>query len=269
MTLDRIYCLTPQAAELSRQLRLCPIEWRCLRALSSLSLRTGLELAKELKITPAGLIPILDKLRQDGLIHEPLLSWTEYLATNQAEEAWEIGSVVVKESSPPTEEVKPISFTLGREATVPTVPPPLLSLTEYLANGKTEEVKAIPPVAEKPTPSEGASPITLTLSRAVPAPTTYFAPLPSKNPPAATSLPLKPLLRFVHQRAGEGSIGQLAVYRVFLLIPLHLLEKSGLDDIDFETTEAVIYDSELISAFHHAVREVVGEPYVEKASPTL
>lgn len=260
MSLDRIYCLTPQAIELARQLRLYPIEWRCLRALSSSSLPTGLELAEELKITPSGLAPILDKLKQNGLIHEPLLSWAEYLATDKTAKAWEITPAAVTEPSSPPEEAKPISFTLGREVTVTSVPPPLLSLTEYLANGKTEEVKAISPVAEKPTPSEGASPITFTLSRAVPAPTTYFAPLQPKNPPATTSLPLKPLLRFVHQRAGEGSIGQLAVYRVFLLIPLHLLEKSGLDDIDFETTEAVIHDSELISAFHHAVREVVGEP---------
>lgn len=86
-------------------------------------------------------------------------------------------------------------------------------------------------------------------------------------PPAQkqTQLPqgqqLKPLVDAIIAKAGGGTKGQLAVYRVFLKVPSHMLAAAGLGKLSLIDQTVVIRDSELWTNIVRAAQEVAGLDY--------
>ena len=141
---------------------------------------------------------------------------------------------------------------------------PELSRTEYLDRVKP---KAEVPVAKEeitfaavPAAKVALAPerkVSFTLrkngSRAAVAPT----PPP---PSVVRAWLIKPLLDFVRERAGGGSLGQLAVYRTFLKVPQDLLKASKVEQLDLDSPDLQISDATLLNAIRNGAREVLGVP---------
>lgn len=113
------------------------------------------------------------------------------------------------------------------------------------------------PQPEPVLPKNGSAemaPVRLTIKRAV-------HPNAQRNASSAEPLRLKPILDFIRQRSGGGSLGQMAVYRVFLKISPELLKRSGMDTVNLDDDILVVEDPALTIELLQAVREVVGEAY--------
>ena len=79
------------------------------------------------------------------------------------------------------------------------------------------------------------------------------------------SLKLGALLQVVRERAGGGSIGQLAVYRMFLKVPEDLLQAAGFDHLDLDTADMEVTDTRLAAALCETASEILNLPQDEMA----
>ena len=70
-------------------------------------------------------------------------------------------------------------------------------------------------------------------------------PAASEKPRTDAPLQLGALLRLVRERAGGGSLGQLAVYRMFLKLPQETLQAAGFEQLDLDTAELEVRDRQL------------------------
>jgi len=96
---------------------------------------------------------------------------------------------------------------------------------------------------------------------------------PSTIEPAmakATSggLRLKPLIDFIVKQAGGGTTGQLAVYRVFLKVPLDLLHRAKIRSFQLVDETFEIHSPQLAQIILAAVRETLGVEYVPALAGT-
>ncbi len=78
MNIDRVFILTSNAQEASYSLRLCPIEWQALGFISHTALISGSQLAAKLNVSVAGVEPVIARLMEVGLVHEPQMTLDEY-----------------------------------------------------------------------------------------------------------------------------------------------------------------------------------------------
>jgi len=82
---------------------------------------------------------------------------------------------------------------------------------------------------------------------------------PASNEPRADApLQLGALLRLVRERAGGGSLGQLAVYRMFLKLPQETLQAAGFEQLDLDTAELEVRDRQLADLLREKASEVLG-----------
>ncbi len=83
--------------------------------------------------------------------------------------------------------------------------------------------------------------------------------------PIAEDFHLKPLLDFIIGHSGGGTVGQLAVYRVFLKVPNELLRQAGIRSLNLVGADFTINDPMLKRSLLAAVEEVLGRPYTPPA----
>jgi hypothetical protein len=81
-----------------------------------------------------------------------------------------------------------------------------------------------------------------------------------KEPP--DGLRLKPLIDFIVKQAGGGTAGQLAVYHVFLKVPLNLLHAAKIPSLQLIDETSEIRSPQLIQIILAAVRETLGVEHV-------
>ncbi len=86
---------------------------------------------------------------------------------------------------------------------------------------------------------------------------------PAKEP---GPLKLGRLVQLVRERAGGGSLGQLAVYRIFLKIPQELLQSAGIEQLDLDATDLEIGHPQLADALRDKACELLGVPPHELAA---
>jgi hypothetical protein len=75
-------------------------------------------------------------------------------------------------------------------------------------------------------------------------------------------LRLKPLIDFIVKQAGGGTAGQLAVYHVFLKVPLNLLHEAKIPSLQLINETSEIRSPHLTRIILTAVRETLGVEYV-------
>ena len=78
---------------------------------------------------------------------------------------------------------------------------------------------------------------------------------------AQEELHLQGLIDFIIAGAGGGTVGQLAVYRVFLKAPNELMKQVGITSLNLAGTDFIIRNAELQRILLGAVEEVLGRPY--------
>jgi DNA-binding MarR family transcriptional regulator len=83
-------------------------------------------------------------------------------------------------------------------------------------------------------------------------------PATSEKPRTDAPLQLGALLRLVRERAGGGSLGQLAVYRMFLKLPQETLQAAGFEQLDLDTAELEVRDRQLADLLREKASEVLG-----------
>jgi hypothetical protein len=79
---------------------------------------------------------------------------------------------------------------------------------------------------------------------------------------AAGGLRLKPLIDFIIKQAGGGTAGQLAVYHVFLKVPLNLLHAAKIPSLQLIDETSEIRSPQLIRIILTAMRETLGVEYM-------
>jgi hypothetical protein len=85
---------------------------------------------------------------------------------------------------------------------------------------------------------------------------------PAMAEAAAGGLRLKPLIDFIVKQAGGGTAGQLAVYHVFLKVPLNLLHAAKIPSLQLVDDTVEIQSPPLTRVILNAVRETLGVEYV-------
>ncbi|HXB03071.1 MAG TPA: hypothetical protein VNV15_09680 [Opitutaceae bacterium] len=85
---------------------------------------------------------------------------------------------------------------------------------------------------------------------------------------AAGGLRLKPLIDFIVKQAGGGTAGQLAVYHVFLKVPLNLLHTAKIRSLQLVDETVEIHSPHLTRVILNAVRETLGVEYVPSMAST-
>jgi DNA-binding NarL/FixJ family response regulator len=79
---------------------------------------------------------------------------------------------------------------------------------------------------------------------------------------ASGGMRLKPLIDFIVKQAGGGTAGQLAVYHVFLKVPLNLLHAAKIPSLQLVDETSEIHSPHLVRIILAAVRETLGVEYV-------
>ena len=137
------------------------------------------------------------------------------------------------------------------------------TFAEYQAALQSNQ--ATPPVAEPAARKYSAS-----LKRRGPTGVVAAAPaasaLPASEPVSSVmgspergpGFQLRPLINFIIQQAGGGTMGQLAVYRVFCQVPNELLLKSRITSLNLVGDSFVIQDVVLKTRLLEATRTVLG-----------
>ena len=74
---------------------------------------------------------------------------------------------------------------------------------------------------------------------------------------------LKPVIDFIVQQAGGGTVGQLAVYRVFLKIPTQLLQAAKVESLNLVTDDVEIDHPPFREAVLNSVTETLGVSFPE------
>jgi hypothetical protein len=99
-----------------------------------------------------------------------------------------------------------------------------------------------------------------------------IAPAPPAEPALAETssggMRLKPLIDFIAKQAGGGTAGQLAVYHVFLKVPLNLLHAAKLPSLQLVDETFEIHSPPLTRVILNAVRETLGVEYVPSMAGT-
>lgn len=75
--------------------------------------------------------------------------------------------------------------------------------------------------------------------------------------PPSPALNLGSLVQVVREKSGGGSIGQLAVYRMFLKVPQETLQSAGLEQLDLDSTNLEITDPQLSRILREKACEVL------------
>ncbi len=101
---------------------------------------------------------------------------------------------------------------------------------------------------------------------ASPRPTEPPKPAPAARK-AARGVLLKPVIDFIQDSAGSGTLGQLTVYRVFLKIPPHLLKEARIQSVKFVDENFRIENVELQKAIRSAVKRTLNKDVPEKLLP--
>jgi hypothetical protein len=78
---------------------------------------------------------------------------------------------------------------------------------------------------------------------------------------------LKPVIDFIQNSAGSGTLGQLTVYRVFLKIPPHLLKEAQIQSVKFVNDDFRIESPELQQAIRNAVKRTLNKEVPEELLP--
>jgi hypothetical protein len=78
---------------------------------------------------------------------------------------------------------------------------------------------------------------------------------------------LKPVIDFIQNSAGSGTLGQLTVYRVFLKIPPHLLKEARIQSVKFVNDDFRIESPELQQAIRSAVKRTLNKEVPEDLLP--
>jgi hypothetical protein len=137
-----------------------------------------------------------------------------------------------------------------------------ISLDQYLKRTGAPDVTAIgasiPPATVLHGPKTKTAPLpTITASAppAIPASSTTPPPMPA--PAGRGPMRLSAVVDFIISTAANYSLGQLLVYRVFLRVPLDLLQAEEIASVHLVNDTSVIKTPELQEAISQVVQEVV------------
>ncbi|MES2572432.1 MAG: helix-turn-helix domain-containing protein [Verrucomicrobiota bacterium] len=83
----------------------------------------------------------------------------------------------------------------------------------------------------------------------------------AKETPAKKAFPLKPLLDFVRESVSDRTLGQLAVYRLFMTVPEPLLQASRLASVNLDDATLMLTDEKLVEALVSGAATIVGRPF--------
>jgi hypothetical protein len=239
MNLDAIYEPTPAAAELIENLRFPAVLWHVFEAVSANSACTARALSEHLHISTDEMAAILDQLSNAQLIHAPAVSYAEYLerTPSRAVGSWNGGHRNGNGNGKPTANgSQQSSDTILRTNDASHTPSGLQQAPERKVSFTLRKTPATSGVPRDLAPADTQ---------------------PASQKPEA-SLKIAPLIQLVRQHSGDPSLGQFAVYRMFLNVPQHLLLGSGFDQLDLETADAEIKDQELADALRSEACAITG-----------
>lgn len=235
MNLDAIYELTAKAPELASSLRFTAGEWRIYHILATEAPKTARSIMRGLDVASEYMVAILDKMHSAALIQERMLTYDEFLAG------------FVATAPPPIEPLKPAIAEAPKAVEVSTIVEPF----------KADDAR---PAAPSLPVKDVQGKVSFTLRKRSSSPPALVAPPPET---AFGPLRVQSLIHFIRERSGGTSLGQLAVYRVFLKVPQELLESAGFDQLDLENTDAEITDPVLAETIREKTCEVTGSTPAE------
>jgi hypothetical protein len=241
--LDNEFLKRPPGAEKpDPSLRLTALEWRLWVAVDGLT--SLAELARAWEVNPEALAEVAGRLRDAGYLVRAEFTLAEYQAAVQAAEA----------AAPSAEPVaRKYSASIKRRA--PAIATPA---GNFSASGPSNAVGVGAAVANANTNTNTNT----ATSAAIPA-----APAPgngasdggvSGSANGGAGFALRPLINFIIQQAGGGTMGQLAVYRVFCQVPNELLLKSRITSLNLVGDNFVVQDATLKNRLLEATRTVLG-----------
>ncbi len=224
--LQRTYERTSDFDSKAQELRLPVLDWKLAFALDGL--KSGVEVARELRLSESRANEVLERLHTKGLIAEEEISLTQFRERLAA--------------APPTIEAEEPLTPAGNQQPAG-IPLPLISTSirrasppdSLAANGIDARTEAPAPIA--PRPARGA--INFSLKK---------------------RFKLKSAIDFIHGHAGGGTAGELAVYRVFMQVPGELLRDTGLEKLDFSNESIEIDNPKLRQAIVDAISKTLRVP---------
>lgn len=79
-----------------------------------------------------------------------------------------------------------------------------------------------------------------------------------QSPEAPKPFRLKPAIDFIVVQSGGGTLGQLAVYRVFMRVPTDLMKRANIHSLSLVDETVEITDPELQQAIMRAINQTMG-----------
>ncbi|MBW8781541.1 MAG: hypothetical protein JF599_06610 [Verrucomicrobia bacterium] len=274
LKIDKAHQLAPDFHARAASIRLSAGEWKIVLALDGEKTFRSICTARELDEPSA--TRLLQRLRRLGLVVESQLSLAEYLSQN--------GGIPSPGSLAPFAPAAPV-VAAAAPVVVATIPAPVAPKIApeivTLSIGETTEIV----IGSRP-PFPQVAPIefsmgSVTSTHAVefslgsattgtpppePAVEVSFSPdFPEEASEPAEERPpglhLKSVINFIVQHAGGGTVGQLAVYRVFLRVPAALLQAANIRSLKMVDESLTLHSPELIAAVLRAVRETLHVEY--------
>ncbi|HWZ94974.1 MAG TPA: hypothetical protein VNW30_07250 [Opitutaceae bacterium] len=224
--IDRPHQLVADFREKGRHVRLNAGEWKMLLELDGE--KPFRAVCAQFAIEAEAMPGLLTRFKRLGLVVESRLNLDEFLKQRGLSEL--PASIVTAPSAETLDAVEIIEVVIGGSG--PTTAPVAMNQTEVMEF------------------TLGANP-----SAAAPAD-------PPMDEVSSDGLRLKPLIDFIVKHAGGGTVGQLAVYRVFLKVPLNLLHGAKIRSLQLVDETFEIHSPPLAQIILAAVRETLGVEYV-------
>jgi len=234
--LPRVYERTPDFDSKAEEMRLSFLDWKIVFALDGL--KSAADVALEFGLTEPRANEVFNRLAESGIVAEFQLSLSEYRERIKSQ------PVVVKSPAPavsvPASEPEPAPVAFEALPIRPTaLDPSRFASPEQKTAGN----------------GNGAEPRSESISASV-----------SRSPRGAINFSLKKRFKlksaidFIHGHAGGGTLGELAVYRVFMQVPSDLLRETGLRKMDFNDDTIEIDNPKLRQAIVDAISKTLRVP---------
>jgi hypothetical protein len=277
LKIDKAHQLAPDFHARAASVRLSAGEWKIVLALDGEKTFRSICAARELDEPSA--TRLLQRLRRLGLVVESQLSLAEYLSQNGGIPS--PGSAAPFVPAAPVVAAAPAAPVVVATTLAPVAPKTAPEVVTLSIGETTEVVIGSRPPFPQVAPIEFSMGSVASTTHAVefslgsattgtqppePAVEVSFSPEFSAevSEPAGERPPglhLKSVINFIVQHAGGGTVGQLAVYRVFLRVPAPLLQAANIRSLKMVDESLTLHSPELIAAVLRAVRETLHVEY--------
>ena len=139
----------------------------------------------------------------------------------------------------------------------------LLTLSEYQESSALKQNGAVTPTVDPPAPitariGRNGGGIRRKIQAGTPRFDTASVELQPQAPETPKPFRLKPAIDFIMVQSGGGTLGQLAVYRVFMRVPADLMKRAKIHSLSLVDETVEITDLELQHAIMRAINQTMG-----------